>query len=55
VSSTDTVSTISARRPARADALRNYERLLAAAREAFAEGGEATSLVEIARRAHVGM
>jgi AcrR family transcriptional regulator len=55
LSNTDTFSTISARRPARADALRNYERLLAAAREAFAEGGEATSLEEIARRAHVGI
>src|ERR1700733_7693879 len=42
-------------RPKRADALRNYERLIAAAREAFAEGGTATSLEEIARRAGVGI
>jgi AcrR family transcriptional regulator len=42
-------------RPKRADARRNYERVLAAAREAFAEGGEATSLEEIARRAGVGI
>ena len=42
-------------RPKRADALRNYEKVLAAAREAFAEGGEATSLEEIARRAGVGI
>lgn len=42
-------------RPRRADALRNYERLIAAAREAFAEGGAATSLEEIARRAGVGI
>jgi AcrR family transcriptional regulator len=42
-------------RPKRADARRNYEKVLAAAREAFAEGGEATSLEEIARRAGVGI
>lgn len=42
-------------RPKRADARRNYEKILAAAREAFAEGGEATSLEEIARRAGVGI
>jgi AcrR family transcriptional regulator len=42
-------------RPQRADARRNYEKVLAAAREAFAEGGEATSLEEIARRAGVGI
>jgi AcrR family transcriptional regulator len=41
--------------PKRADARRNYERLLNAAREAFAEGGEATALEEIARRAGVGI
>jgi AcrR family transcriptional regulator len=42
-------------RPMRADARRNYEKVLAAAREAFAEGGESTSLEEIARRAGVGI
>src|SRR5690349_25107410 len=42
-------------RPKRADARRNYERVLAAARDAFAEGGESTSLEEIARRAGVGI
>src|ERR1700758_13901 len=42
-------------RPKRADARRNYEKVLAAAREAFAEGGEATSLEQIARRAGVGI
>jgi AcrR family transcriptional regulator len=42
-------------RPKRADARRNYEKVLAAAREAFAEGGESTSLEEIARRADVGI
>ena len=42
-------------RPNRADARRNYEKVLAAAREAFAEGGESTALEEIARRAGVGI
>jgi AcrR family transcriptional regulator len=42
-------------RPKRADARRNYEKVLAAARGAFAEGGESTALEEIARRAGVGI
>jgi AcrR family transcriptional regulator len=42
-------------RPKRADARRNYEKILAAAREAFAEGGESTALEQIARRAEVGI
>lgn len=42
-------------RPKRADARRNYEKVLAVAREAFAAGGESTSLEEIARRAGVGI
>src|SRR6201986_2207560 len=42
-------------RPKRADARRNYDKVVAAAREAFAEGGTATSLEEIARRAEVGI
>jgi AcrR family transcriptional regulator len=42
-------------RPKRADARRNYEKVLAAAREAFPEGGESTALEEIARRAGVGI
>src|SRR5437588_549928 len=42
-------------RPKRADARRNYEKVLGAAREAFAEGGESTALEEIARRAGVGI
>ena len=41
--------------PKRADARRNYEKVLAAARQAFAEGGESTALEEIARRADVGI
>lgn len=43
------------RKPKRADARRNYEKVIAAAREAFAERGDATSLEEIARRAGVGI
>ncbi|MBB5786448.1 TetR/AcrR family transcriptional regulator [Jiangella mangrovi] len=43
------------RRPMRADARRNYEKLLAAAREAFAEAGMGASLEDIARRAGVGI
>jgi AcrR family transcriptional regulator len=42
-------------RPMRADARRNYEKVIAAARDAFAVGGSATSLEEIARRAGVGI
>ncbi|WJV46234.1 TetR/AcrR family transcriptional regulator [Streptomyces flavofungini] len=41
-------------RPARADAVRNRERIVTAAREAFAEAGPEASLNEIARRAGVG-
>jgi AcrR family transcriptional regulator len=39
----------------RADARRNYEKLLAAGREAFTEAGTSASLEEIARRAGVGI
>jgi AcrR family transcriptional regulator len=42
-------------RPRRADARRNYEKLVEAAREAFAEGGADTSLEEVARHAGVGI
>jgi AcrR family transcriptional regulator len=42
-------------RPKRSDARRNYEKVVAAAREAFAERGASTSLEEIARRAEVGI
>ncbi|GGL83509.1 transcriptional regulator [Streptomyces fumigatiscleroticus] len=41
-------------KPMRADARRNYERLLRAAAEAFAEHGETASLDDIAKRAGVG-
>jgi AcrR family transcriptional regulator len=52
------MSTIETPGPAkskRADARRNYEKVVAAAREAFAQGGASTSLEEIARRAEVGI
>ncbi|MEU0664248.1 MULTISPECIES: TetR/AcrR family transcriptional regulator [Streptomyces] len=42
-------------RPMRADARRNYERLLREARTAFAEHGTDASLEDIARRAGVGI
>ncbi|MFI6333997.1 TetR/AcrR family transcriptional regulator [Streptomyces sp. NPDC050535] len=46
---------VTARRPHRKDAARNYDALLAAAREAFAENGAEASLEDIARRAGVGI
>ena len=55
MNTTETVHEFATHRPRRADAARNYEKLIAAAREAFAEGGTSASLEEIARRAHVGI
>jgi AcrR family transcriptional regulator len=55
MSATDTTAQTLLVRPKRADARRNYEKVLSAAREAFAEGGESTALEEIARRAGVGI
>lgn len=46
---------VASRRPNRRDAARNYDALLAAAREAFAENGAEASLEDIARRAGVGI
>jgi AcrR family transcriptional regulator len=46
---------IELRRPHRADARRNFDALLAAARDAFAEQGSEASLEDIARRAGVGI
>ncbi|MFI7643192.1 TetR/AcrR family transcriptional regulator [Nonomuraea sp. NPDC049400] len=46
--------TTSPARPMRADARRNYDRILATAAEAIAEHGAEASLEEIARRAGVG-
>ena len=42
-------------RPKRAIALANYEKLIAAARDAFTESGTSASLEEVARRAGVGI
>ena len=55
MSTTGTSAQTLVMRPKRADARRNYEKVVAAAREAFAEGGESTALEEIARRAGVGI
>jgi AcrR family transcriptional regulator len=55
MSTTDASVQTPAGRPRRADAQRNHEKVMAAARQAFAEGGESTSLEEIARRAGVGI
>ncbi len=43
------------RRPQRADARRNFDALIAAAREVFSDDGSNASLEEIARRAGVGI
>ena len=53
--SIDTFTEIPAPRPMRADARRNYERLLEAANAAFAEHGVEASLEQIARRSGVGI
>lgn len=55
---TDTTTadlTAFAERPKRADARRNYDKLIAAARDAFAEEGSGATLEEIAKRAGVGI
>jgi AcrR family transcriptional regulator len=51
----DRVPALSARRPQRADAARNFDALVAAGREVFAEEGSSASLEDIARRAGVGI
>jgi AcrR family transcriptional regulator len=55
MATTDTTEQLTQGRPKRADARRNYDKVIAAAREAFAERGASTSLEEIARRAGVGI
>jgi AcrR family transcriptional regulator len=55
MSTTDPVEQALPQRPRRADARRNYDKVVAAARDAFAERGASTSLEEIARRAGVGI
>ncbi|MEW1774494.1 helix-turn-helix domain-containing protein [Streptomyces sp. NPDC086777] len=46
---------VASRRPHRKDAARNYDALVAAARQAFAERGADVSLEDVARRAGVGI
>ncbi|MGW7418695.1 TetR/AcrR family transcriptional regulator [Streptomyces sp. NPDC054813] len=46
---------VASRRPHRKDAARNYDALIAAAREAFADKGAEASLEDVARRAGVGI
>lgn len=55
MSTVETPAQSGLQRPLRADARRNYDKVLVAAREAFAEGGASTSLEAIARRAGVGI
>jgi AcrR family transcriptional regulator len=55
MNATETAPDFAADRPRRADAQRNYEKLVAAAREAFTQDGASASLEEIARRAQVGI
>lgn len=55
MTTSDTDATGLLRRPQRADARRNYEKLVTAAREAFAEHDTSASLEDIARRAGVGI
>src|SRR5271155_3311653 len=55
MSSTDSIPDLLAQRPQRADARRNYEKLIAVARETFATEGVSASLEEIARQAGVGI
>jgi len=55
MATTDSPAQTLSSRPKRADARRNYDKVIAAAREAFAERGANTSLEEIARRAEVGI
>jgi AcrR family transcriptional regulator len=55
MSVTETQQPALSRRPKRADARRNYDQLIAAAREAFTERDRSASLEDIARRAGVGI
>jgi AcrR family transcriptional regulator len=55
MTSAETAPDVVSSRPMRADARRNYDKLIAAARAAFTEAGGSASLEEIARRAGVGI
>src|SRR3954454_18864528 len=50
-----TQSRIQLQRPKRADARRNYDKLVAAARATFAEAGASAPLEDVAERAGVGI
>jgi AcrR family transcriptional regulator len=52
---TEPAERVAVRRPQRADARRNFDALLGAARDVFAESGTGASLEEVARRAGVGI
>ncbi|CAN5229149.1 TetR/AcrR family transcriptional regulator [soil metagenome] len=55
MSNPELTALIEERRPKRADAARNFDALIAAARDAFADDGVDASLEDIARRAGVGI
>jgi AcrR family transcriptional regulator len=55
MSATETTQSTLTRPSKRADARRNYDKLVAAAREAFTEKDRSASLEDIARRAGVGI
>jgi AcrR family transcriptional regulator len=55
VAESSPLSGLAVRRPQRADARRNFDALLSAAREVFSEQGTEASLEEVARRAGVGI
>ncbi len=55
MTSTQTAREPLLKRPQRADARRNYEKLLAAGRQAFTEDDRSASLEDVARRAGVGI
>ncbi len=55
MSTTEPAQQLTTARPKRADARRNYDKVIAAARTAFTESGAETSLEGIARRAGVGI
>jgi AcrR family transcriptional regulator len=55
VSGVERATEVFSRRPMRADARRNYDKLIAAAHDALGAAGAAVSLEDIARRARVGI
>jgi AcrR family transcriptional regulator len=55
MSAIEPIAELTTARPKRADARRNYDKVIAAARSAFTEIGAETSLEGIARRAGVGI